>query len=165
MNIEEKIEFLRRRHPSFGKKVLYDVDNKGNEFAEMVYPNQSNPSMPITISISEDGCLISVGQISHVTGNRPITAEQAASAIDDVINDKIVFVLGYKDDDDIGSGTPYLTDVYPVTRDVDDRQDELDAFIAKVSLPVSGFRRKLTKLKGRFIITDFSGSFNKIIYR
>ena len=165
MNIEEKIEFLRRRHPAFGKKVLYDVDSKGNEFAEMIYPNENNPSMPITLSVSEDGCLVSVGQISNVTGNRPITAEQAASAIDDVINDRIVFVLGYKDDDDIGSGAPYLTDIYPVTCDVDDRQDELEAFIAKISVPVSGFWRKLTKLKGRFIITDFSGSFSKIINR
>ena len=94
MNIEEKIEFLRRRHPAFGRKVLYDVDNRGHEFCEMIYPNESNPTMPITVSVNEKGCLISVGQISNVTGDRQISVEQAASAIDDVINDRIIFVLG-----------------------------------------------------------------------
>lgn len=165
MNIEEKVEFLRRRHPAFGKKVLYDVDAKGNEFCEMIYPNEKNPMMPITVSVSEDGCLISVGQISHVTGNRAITLEQAASAIDDIVGDRVVFVLGYKDGEDIGTGAPYLTDIYPVTGDVDDKRPELEAFIAKISTPVTGLKRKFTSLKGRFIITDFSGGVSKTILR
>ena len=165
MNIEEKIEFLRKKYPEFGRKVIYDTDGKGNEFCEMVYPNEKNPMMPITVCVSEDGCLISVGQISHVTGYRPITVEQAASAIDDVVNDRIVFVLGYKDGDDIGSGAPYLTDLYPITGDVDDRSEALEAFIGKINTPVTGFKRKLTRLKGRFIIFNFSGSRREEIFR
>ena len=165
MNIEEKVEFLRRRHPSFGKKAIYDVDAKGNEFCEMIYPNTKNPMMPITVSVNEGGCLISVGQISNITGNRAISVEQAASAIDDIVNDRVVFVLGYKDGEDIGSGAPYLTDIYPVTGDVDDKSEELKAFVKEISVPVSGLRHKLTRLKGRFVITNFSGSVNKTILR
>jgi hypothetical protein len=165
MNIEEKIEYLRKKHPDFGRRVLWDVDNKGNEFCELVYPNENNPSFPITVSVSDNGCHVSVGQISQVTGNRPITVEQAASAIDDVVNDRIIFVLGYKDDDDIGSGAPFLTDLYPITGGVDDASEELDRFIQQISTPVTGFKRKLTRLKGRFIIFNFSGERRQEIIR
>ena len=165
MNIEEKIEFLRRRHPAFGRKVMRDVDNKGNDFCEIIYPNEKNPAMPIAVSISDAGCLISVGQISHVTGDYPISPEQAAAAIDDIISDRIVFVLGYSDDDDIGSGAPFMTDIYAITGGEDDMSDKLERFISKISTPVKGIVRKLTPLKGRFIITNFSGSENRTIIR
>ena len=164
MKIEEMISLLRRRFPKFSQKLLYDVDNKGNEFCEMIYPNESNPSMPITVSISESGCLISVGQISHVTGDRPIPIEHAISAMEDIIADRIVFVLGYNDGDDIGSGAPFMTELYAITGDVDDMSEELEKFIEKVKKPLKGIWRKLSSLKGRFVITDFSGSrFEEII--
>lgn len=165
MNIEEKIEFLRKRHPAFGRRVLYDVDNKGNEFCEMIYPNEKNPAMPIAVSISEDGCLISVGQISNVTGRAPITVEQAASAIDDIVNDRIIFVLGYSDGVDIGSGAPFLTELFAITGGEDDMSADLEAFISKISKPVTGWKRRFTSLKGRFLITSFSGTQNKTIIR
>lgn len=165
MNIEEKIEFLRRRHPAFGRKVLYDVDNRGHEFCEMIYPNESNPTMPITVSVDEKGCLISVGQISNVTGDRQISVEQAASAIDDVVNDRIIFVLGYADGVDVGSGAPFMTDIFAITGEEDDMSRDLEDFISRISTPVKGLRRKLTHLKGRFIITDFSGKSRREITR
>mgnify|MGYP003298474853 CR=1 FL=1 len=165
MNIEEKIEFLRKRHPLFGRRVLHDVDNKGNEFCEMIYPNEKNPMMPIAVSINEDGCLISVGQISNVTGRNPITAEQAASAIDDIINDRIIFVLGYADGVDVGSGAPFLTELFAITGGEDDMSADFEAFIAKISTPVKGLKRRFTSLKGRFKITSFSGAQDKIITR
>ena len=164
MKIEEMIGILRRRFPAFGQKVIYDTDRKGNEFCEIIYPNEKNPSMPITVSISEDGCLISVGQISHVTGDSPISVEQAVSAMEDIIADRIVFVLGYNDGDDIGLGAPFMTELYAITDDVDDMSEELEKFIEKVKKPLKGIWRKLSSLKGRFVITDFSGSrFEEII--
>ena len=165
MNIEEKVEFLRKRHPAFGRRVLYDVDNKGNEFCEIIYPNEKNPMMPIAVSISEDGCLISVGQISNVTGRFPITAEQAASAIDDIINDRIVFVLGYADGVDVGSGAPFMTELFAITGGEDDMSEDLESFIAKINTPVKGLKRRFTSLKGRFVITSFSGNTNTTIIR
>ena len=165
MNIEETIEFLRKRYPAFGKKVIYDVDNRGNEFCELIYPNEANPMMPITVSICEKGCFISVGQISHVTGDHPLSPEQTVSAIGDVISDRIIFVLGYKEGNDVGSGAPFLTDVYAITGEEDDMSEALEDFISKISTPVKGFWRKLTRLKGRFIITDFSGKSRREITR
>ena len=165
MNIEEKVEFLRKRHPAFGRRVLYDVDNKGNEFCEIIYPNEKNPMMPIAVSVSEEGCLVSVGQISNVTGHRPITVEQAASAIDDIVNDRIIFVLGYADGVDVGSGAPFLTELFAVTGGEDDMSADLEAFIAKISKPISGWKRRFASLKGRFVITSFSGAEDKVITR
>ncbi|MBQ8409818.1 MAG: hypothetical protein IJY39_13240 [Clostridia bacterium] len=165
MNIEEKIEYLRKCHPAFGRKVLYDVDSRGNEFCELIYPNEKQPMMPIALSVSDEGCLISVGQISNVTGDRPITPEQAANAIDDIIHDKIVFVLGFAEEDDIGSGAPFMTEIFALTDREDDMRAEFERFIAKISTPVTGWKRKLTKLKGRFTITNFSGSLDRVIIR
>lgn len=166
MKIEEKIEYLRHRHPAFGKKVINDVDNKGNEFCEIIYPNKFQEMMPITVSVSDAGCLISVGKMSNVTGDYPITHEQAASAIDDIVADKIIFVSGYNDDDDdIGNGMPFMTEIFPITGDEDDMSSELEKFIQKISTPIQGLKRRFTKLKGRFVITNFSGSENKTIIR
>lgn len=164
MNIEEKVEFLRKRHPAFGKKVMHDVNQRGEEFCEIIYPNKNNPLMPVAVSVSDEGCLISVGKIPNVTGDHPISVEQAAEAIDDIVSDRIVFVLGYSDGND-GEGAPFMTEIFPITGYDDDKSDELERFIAKISVPISGFKRKMTRLKGRFEITDFSGSINKTILR
>jgi hypothetical protein len=164
MNIEEKIDFLRKRHPAFGRKVMHDVNDKGEEFCEIIYPNENNPLMPIAVSVSDEGCLISVGKIPNVTGDYPIHVEQAAEAIDDIVSDRIVFVLGYGDGND-GEGAPFMTEIFPITGYDDDKSDELEKFIAKISTPISGFKRKLTRLKGRFVITDFSGSKSQTITR
>ena len=165
MKIEEKLDYLRRRHPAFGRKVLYDTDARGNEFCEIIYPNEKQPMMPIAVSVSEEGCFISVGQISNVTGNRPISPEQAADAIDDIISDKILFVLGYKEEDDIGSGAPFITEIFALTDREDDMRAELERFVAKISTPVMGWKRKLTRLKGRFVFMNFSGTEQKTIHR
>lgn len=165
MKIEEKIEYIRRHHPNFGRQAIYDVDNRGNEFCELIYPNEHQPLMPIAVSVSDEGCFVSFGQISNVTGERPISHQQAVEAIDDIISDRIVFVLGYAEEDDIGSGAPFFTQIFALTGGEDDMREELDRFVFKISTPITGWKRKLTRLKGRFIITNFSGSENKTIFR
>ena len=164
MNIEEKIDFLRKRHPAFGRKVMHDVNAQGEEFCEIIYPNENDPMMPIAVSVSEAGCLISVGKIPNVTGDHPITAEQAADAIDDIVSDRIIFVLGYRDGND-GEGAPFMTELFPLTDGIDDKSQELEEFISKISTPVKGIKRKLTRLKGRFVICNFSGSESRTITR
>ena len=165
MTLEEKISCLQKAHTPFGKRVIYDTDEKGNDFCELVYPNEKNPRFPITVSVSDNGCLVSVGQISNVTGRSPIEIDQAIEAIEDIVNDKIILVLGYHGEDDIGDGKPYLTEIFALTGGEDDMSDEYNEFIEKISTPIKGLARKLTRLKGRFIITNFSGSIDKTIER
>lgn len=165
MTIEEKIAYLRRAYPAFGLKEIWDVDNRGNDFCEMIYPNEKQPNLPIALTVSDDGCLVSVGQLDNVTGDKPITAEQAVEAINDIISDRVLFALCYADDDDIGSGAPFFTRIFALTDGKDDMRSEFEKFIKKISTPVKGFKRKLTRLKGRFVITNFSGSENRTIIR
>ena len=165
MTIGESVAYLRRKYSAFGQKEIWDTDRRGNDFCEMVYPNEKQPNFPITVTLNEDGCLISVGQIPNVTGDRPISVDQAISAIDDIISDKIVFTLCYADDKDIGSGAPYFTRVFALTGEGDDMSQELERFKQKISKPVKGFMRKLTLLKGRFEFVSFSGKHNQTIYR
>lgn len=165
MNLDLSTEFLRKRFPKLELVANHDEDNRGNLFNELIYPNEHQPNMPVAVTVSDEGCLVSVGQIANVTGNRPISCAQAAAAIDDIINDRIVFVLGYRDDDSIGFGSPFMTDIYAITGDVDDMSDALDRFIEKLRTPLSPFKRRFSLLKGRFIISDFSGEKKQTIFR
>lgn len=165
MNFEEKIAYVQKIYPSFSKKILYDVDKFGNDFCEMIMPNPNIENMPIALNVSEKGFIISVGQFENITGDKPIPMEAAIEAIGDVIDDKIVFALGYRDDEDVGIGKPFYKQIFALTGGDEDMSEEYEYFLNKISSKVSGFRRKLTKLKGKFIITSFSGSTSKTIFR
>ncbi len=165
MTIDEQISYLRSIYKGFSKHVLYDTDNKGNEFCELIYPNEKHPDMPLAVAIYEEGCLISVGKVSNVTGDYPIPCRAAASAIQDILEDRIVFVLGYREEDDTFSEAPFFSEFFVLTGKEDDTSAVFDKLIAKLETPVSGFRRKLTKLKGRFLVINFSGSEHRIMIR
>ncbi len=165
MKIDEQIAYLRRIHHGFSKQVLYDADARGNEFCELIYPNATKPEMPIAVAISEEGCLISVGKVTNVTGDRPIPCEHAASAIRDILDDKILFVLGYEEEDDTFAAAPFFSQIYALTGGVDDMQQSFEKLIRRLETPVAGLKRKLTRLKGRFLILNFSGSRDRIIIR
>ena len=165
MNLEEKISYIQKLFPTFDKKVIYDVDKSGNEFCEIIMTDRALEGMPIALNISELGCILSVGQFHNITGDKPIPVSFAIDAINDVINDKIIFVLAWRDNEDIGMGKPYLTQIFALTGDKDDMSEEYENFIEKISTPLSPFRRKLTRLKGRFVIASFSGAINKTIIR
>ena len=165
MTLDEKTGLLKRSFPKLEESAYHDTDSQGNLFNELIYPNDHQPNMPITVTLTDGGCFISVGQISIVTGNRPISCEQAAEAIDDIINNRIIFVLGYRDGDDVGFGSPFMTELFALTGGVDDMSKDLDKFIEKIKKPLTPFKRKISMLKGRFIITDFSGGRNQTIFR
>lgn len=165
MTVAQNVEYLLSHNKKFDSNVLYDKDKYGREFCEAIIPNTSQPSFPITVTVSEEGCSLSVGQFENVTGSSRMTPEQALSAIDDIMADKIIFVLAYKDDGDIGFGAPYFSRVFALTGSDDDMSDDYNAFIAKISKPINKHLRFLTALKGRFFIFNFSGSLRKNITR
>ncbi len=165
MTINESIEYLQRQYPAFDRRVFRDTDKNGCEFCEMIMPNKALPSLPLTLHITDEGCSISAGQLENVTGCDKMTACEASAAIADIISDKIIFVLGYRDEDDLGFGKPFLTEIYALTGGDDDMSREYERFIEKISTPLTGFSRLFTSLKGRFLIMNFSGSLNKTITR
>ncbi len=165
MTVEQTVEYLLTHERRFEKNALYDKDKHGRDFCEMIIPNATHPSFPITLTVTEDGCSLSVGQFENVAGSRQMTPEQALAAIDDIISDKIIFVLAYKDDGDIGFGAPYFSRIFAITGGDDDMSEEYDAFLAKISKPLGPRLRFLASLKGRFFIFNYSGTLRKNITR
>ena len=165
MKIEEQISYIQRAIPQFDRQVIYDTDSRGNEFCEMILPNAALPNFPVTVTLTERGCSISVGQIENVTSSTTMSPEATCAAIRDIMDGKIIFVLAYRDGDDTGFGAPYMTRIFAITGKGDDMQDEYDAFIKKISTPLSKFGRKISSLKGRFVIFNFTATVQKEIYR
>ena len=158
MTVEEKVRYITQRYPDFAKKTIRDEDSRGNVFYDMIIENEKNPSMPLTLSVSDEGCTISVGIIGNITGGKPISHEVALSAVDDVISGKILFVTGYRGKDTYGVDTPFMTQIFALTGREDDMTEEYESFKSTLSKPLSKFERLFTSLKGKFIITDYFGN-------
>jgi len=165
MTVEQVSEYLLSHSRRFERDVIYDTDKHGDSFCELIIKNPSLPSFPITVTVTEEGCSLSVGNFSDVTGNKKMTPDQTLLAIEDIIADKIIFVLGYRDDDDIGFGSPFFSRIFALTGKDDDMTDDYDDFIKTVSTPINKRLRFLYSLKGRFLIFNFSGSVRKTILR
>lgn len=165
MTVEQTAEYLRSRNKLFDKGVISDTDRRGRDFCEMIIKNPAQENLPITVSITEDGSSISVGQFSNVTGSNRMSPDEILSAIDDVMSDKIIFVLAYKDDDGLGFGAPYFSRIFALTGGRDDMSEEYDAFLEEISRPIKKLFRPFVSLKGRFFIFNFSGSVKKTVIR
>jgi hypothetical protein len=165
MTVEQSVEYLLLHQRRFERNGIWDKDRRGRDFCELIIKNPDQPSFPITVTVTENGCCVSVGQFEDVADSDRMTPDQAIAAINDILSDKIIFVLAYKKEDDIGFGTPYFSRIFAITGENDDMSEDYEKFIAQISTPVKKIFRPLTALKGRFVIFNFSGSVNKIIER
>ena len=165
MTVEQSVEYLLSHCKLFDRGIIRDRDRRGRDFCEMIIKNEKQPTLPITVSVTEDGASISVGQIEDVANSDRMTPDEVLSAIDDIVNDRIIFVIAYRDEDDIGFGAPYFSRVFALTGGEDDMSADLDSFIAKISTPIKKYLRPVTALKGRFLIFNYSGSLSKTIQR
>ncbi len=165
MTVAQTAEYLLSHSTRFERDVIYDTDKRGESFCELIIKNDSLPSFPITVTVTEEGCSVAVGNFEDVTGSRKMTADQTLCAIEDIIGDKIIFVLGYREDDDIGFGSPFFSRVFALTGGDDDMEKDYDEFLKKISTPINKKLRFLVSLKGRFLIFNFSGFVNRTIIR
>lgn len=165
MTAEQSVEYLLSHSRLFEKGIIRDQDRRGRDFCEMIIKNEHQPSLPITVTVTDDGCCVSVGQFEDVASSTRMTPDETLAAIDDIINDKIIFVLAYKDEDDIGFGAPYFSRVFALTGGEDDMSADYEQFLVKISTPIKKFLRPITALKGRFLVFNYSGSVNKTVER
>ena len=165
MTAEQISEYLLSHSRIFERDVIYDTDRRGESFCELIIKNSSLPSYPITVTATEDGCSVSVGNFANVTGSKKMTPEQTLAAIEDIMADKIIFVLGYRDDDDIGFGSPFFSRIFALTGGEDDMSEEYEEFFRTINKPINKMLRPLHSLKGRFLIFNFSGDVNQTIIR
>ena len=165
MKVEEKVRYITAKFPDFAKRTIRDENSRGEVFFDMILENEKNPSLPLTLSVNDAGCCISVGPIINITGKKPIPLEAAISAIEDVISDRIIFAMGYKGKDTYGVETPFMAQIFAITGREDDMTEEYEMFKESLSKPLSKFERIFTSLKGRFIITNYSGELSLEINR
>ena len=165
MTAKQISEYLLSHSRRFERDVIHDTDKRGDEFCELIIKNESNPSYPLTITVTDEGCSISVGSFSNVTGSKRMSPDQTLGAIEDIVADNIVFVQGYRENDDVGFGSPFLSRIFALTGGNDDMSEEYEEFIKTISTPINKRLRFFYSLKGRFLVFNFSGSLNKTIIR
>lgn len=165
MTVEQSVEYLLLHQRRFERNGIWDTDRRGRNFCELIIKNPDQPSFPITVTVTENGCCVSVGQFEDVADSDKMTPDQALAAINDILSDRIIFVLAYKKEDDVGFGAPYFSRIFAITGEEDDMSEDYEKFIAQISTPIKKILRPITALKGRFVIFNFSGSVNKTVER
>ena len=165
MTIEDSILYLRKQFPKISPRVAYDADANGEEFSEIFLANEINPTLPISVKINAEGCFLSVGRMQNVMGKRPITAEVCASAIRDVTEDKIIFVFGYKNQDDFDNSKASFHRFFALTGREDDMSEEYEKFLLQLSKKPSWFEKKFGGMTGIFEILSFNQTEPKIVKR
>ena len=166
MTIEDTISCLRRAYPEISKKVTYDVDKKGNDFCELVLPNEKNPTMPVTITVNLNGCFVSAGRIHNLSGNKEMSVENAISAINDILTDQIVFVYKYKNKEDYFDRRACDFNFFVLTGREDDTRDEFNSLVSAIKAPVKSKLEKIfSKNIGIFEISSFNGKYDEMVER
>ena len=159
MKPEEFALALQKKFPAFGG-AIYDQTAKGEDFCEMVYPNEKQPMYPLTVTVYEDGALLSFGSLEDITGGKRLSLDETLQAVEDIISNRIVFVLCYGSKEKQADGKISDRRIFALTGDADDMQVEYDKFIEQLKKPIGRWPRVLTPLKGVFVFTNFSGSVN-----
>ena len=165
MKPEEFAVALQRNFSAFGNKIIYDKTAKGEDFCEMVYYNEHQPDKPITVTVYEDGALLSFGNMQNVAGDKALPLDAAIQAISDIISDKIIFIFCYENSEKKDDGRLHDSYVFALTGDGSDMSREYEKFIASIKKPLGKIGRLFTPLKGIFAVTNFSGSVNFEIVR
>ena len=164
---EEFATLLTRSFVRYQPRVVYDVDDKGQRILEFILPNPEFPRFSVSLQTTEirkqvDRCTLWMGQAQIAASMDP---ELAIPAIEEIISDRVVAILRYKNQDAYDNHHP--TDkaqwLYQLTEDEDDDSAALEEMKARLSTKPS-FGEKLSgKMVGVFEIIRWSG--NEIIQR
>lgn len=165
MTIEDSILYLRKQFPKISPRATYDTDSRGEDFCEIFLQNDKNLSLPISIKINAEGCFLSVGRMLNVMGSKPISVEVCASAIRDVVEDRIIFVFGYKTEEDFENSKATFHRFFALTGREDDMSEEYEKFLLHLSKKPSWFEKKFGGMTGIFEILSFNQTEPKFIKR
>lgn len=163
MTIEDTLALIRKQYPNTSKKETYDVDKDGNDFCEVIIPDVKRNKLPITVTINKEGCFLSVGRMHNISGKYEISVENLFSAIDDVINDRIVFVYKYKNEENKEDGHVSECDFFPLTGRKDDMLEEFEKFKSKLLKEKSKKNKIFSKYKGIYEISSYTGKYDEVI--
>lgn len=159
LNIEENIKNLLKLYPQFSENINEYHDPKQGDNVKLSIFNTSNPRFSLSVTMYEfDGIYIDFGDMSIVEQETSVN-DIVLDAISDVLNDKCIVVLGYKNDKTYEDMKSYFgANFFESTEEECNSLDKYYSFIKKLSLPVKGFKRFFRFYKGIIEASNWSGS-------
>ncbi len=165
--LEEFASLLTRIFAAYRPRVIYDTTDKGEDVMEFLIPNPTEPRFSVSLQAKGkrkqvDVCTLWFGQ-AEIKGQ--LDPDVVPSAIDTIVNDELVAILRYKNENAYDNHRP--TDkavwLYQLTDDEDDDSEGLAKMKEKLHTPPSLMEKLNGKLVGIFEV--FSWSESEIIKR
>jgi len=166
LNTDENIGILLNSFPQFNGNILRYYHEKLGNTARLTIKNEVNPRFSLSVIMYElDGVYVDFGEVSIIEQEISVDAT-VLEAISDVLNDKCIVILGYKDSKAYEDRKQYFDASYS-SNDIEeiDSMDEYNLFIDKLTSPVKGIKRWIQFYKGIIEVSNWSGSEYKKIIR
>ena len=164
--LEEYATYLTKAFSSYRPRIAYDVTDKGEKTMDFLIENTSEPRFSVSLrAISKykliDTCTLWFGQ-AELSGY--LDPEMAPSAINTILNDELVAILHYKNQDTYENHRPSGKQwLYQLTDDEDDDSEALEKMKQKLASPPSLMDKLSGKWSGVFEI--YSWRTHEVIHR
>lgn len=159
--LEEFASLLTRTFASYHPRVIYDTTDKGEQIMEFLLPHPTEPRFSVSLQVhafrkQAESCTLWFGQ-AEISGR--LDPEMAPSAIDTILNDELVAILRYKNDDAYDNHRPSGNQwLYQLTDDEDDDGEALERMKQKLTSPPSLMDKLSGKSVGVFEIYSWDRS-------
>lgn len=160
--LEEFASILTKTFASYRPRVIYDTTDKGENVMEFLIENPHESRFSLSLQAFSkrkyiDTCALWFGQ-AEITGR--LDPDMAVSALDTIVNDELVAILRYKNEDAYDNHRPVEKAVwlYQLTDDEDDDGAALEKMKQKLASPPSLIDKLSGKLVGVFEIFSWSES-------
>lgn len=140
-------------------RVVNDTTDKGVPVMEFILPHPTEPRFSVSLQADErkgavEVCTLWFGQ-AEVTGALP--AADAEAAIEEIISDRIVAVIRYKNREAYENHRKSREWLFQITDDADSDEAELNRFLARLSSPATFADRLGGTYVGVFEVIRWSG--------
>ncbi len=160
--LDEFASSLTKAFASFRPRVIYDTTDKGEDVMEFLIPNPTEPRFSVSLQAKGkhkqvETCTLWFGQ-AEIKGQ--LAPDMVPSAIDTIVNDELVAILRYKNEDAYDNHRPADKSVwlYQLTDDEDDDSAALEKMKQKLSSPPSLMEKLSGKTVGVFEIYSWDES-------
>lgn len=126
--LDEYATLLTRAFAPHRPRIIKDVNDKGITVMEFIVPHPTEPRFSVSVQVQEakgyvDKCSLWFGQ-AEISGH--MNADQIAGAIEEIVSNRIVAILRYKNQDAYDNHRPSGKQwLYQLTDDQDDDSESL----------------------------------------
>ena len=157
--LDEYATLLARTFAPYRPRVIKDVTDKGVEVMEFILPHPQNPRFSVSLQASEtrgfvETCALWFGQ-AEISGRMDV--DMVVSAIEEIVSDRVVAVLRYKNQDAFDNHRPSGKQwLYQLSDDEDDDTPRLEAMKQRLQSPPTFGEKISGQLLGVFEIFSWS---------